>query len=122
MVIVIILLLGGAGGYYWWTQKQVTTLNNELTVKTVQLAEQEQVIKDYKQQLATVQRTNTAYNNQLNAIRTKATQLQDQLNKLNLTTNAALNPREVEKEINVRFQQTFDELSKISSSVKTGGK
>jgi chromosome segregation ATPase len=123
IMIIIILLAGAGGGYFWWTQKQISALNATLGTKDVQLAEQNQVIEDYKQQLATVQRANTAYNTQLNAIRSKAAQLQDQLNKLNLTTNAAINPRETERQINSRYQQIFTELTQVGKPVNpTGGK
>ena len=122
MTIVIILLAGGGGGYYWWTQKQIGALSAEVGAKDVQIAEQTQVIKDYMQQLVTVQQANAAYNNQLNAIRARAAQLQDQLNKLNLTTNAAINPRETEKQINARYQQIFDELMRVGKPTETGGK
>jgi predicted nucleic acid-binding Zn-ribbon protein len=115
----IVLLSLPAGGYVWWTQNELGNLHNQLEVQIVKAAEQDKTIEDYKKQMILNQQLNDNYNQELSKIRTQSTQLRDQIDKLNLQLQAAADPREVEKLINSRFQDTFKELRALNH---TGGK
>jgi biopolymer transport protein ExbB/TolQ len=112
----IVLLSLPVGVYAWWTQGELTNLHNQLEVQLLKVAEQDKTIEDYKKQAILNKQLSDNYNQELNKIRAQSAQLRDQIDKLNLQLNAASDPRETEKLINSRFQETFKELKVLNRS------
>ena len=119
--IVIDLILGGIliafGLYFWISHRELNQLTKEVEQKTIQVKQNEAVIRSLNDRLVLIQKLNDNFNKSINVIRQNQKDAQMSLQAFDLTNKSKRDPKQAELFINQRNAQILDNLNNLSRTI-----